>query len=468
MARLGGTARAPRIPLVIQVTVLFGLLASSSHGISWIVRPDGAGDYSSIQAAVDGASDGDSVLVAPGRYFETLWIEGKRVHLLSTDGPGATILDGGLGAWRPDAPVIHCFYQSQPGSLIEGFTIQNGSNGIQCTSASPVIRGNIIQRNRGPLGAGISAIFESTPHIEGNLIRSNVTRYECCFPSRGGGIYADESSPALIRRNVVAGNACRGLCVGGGISVYIATVEENTIVGNRCDGPGGGIEVAGEGAILYANIVVNNRASEFGDGIMVVRSATLTCNDVWNNGEEDYWGTAPGDGDFSADPSFCDLLSLDASADAPPTMAQFDLRPESPCLPDQHPGGGPCEIVGARPMGCGGDRSPSAPTTGAGDVPAPPASGPLLGLHAAPNPTAGGVFLEVPTDSRKPQTGDSIEILAPSGGIVAQARRIDPFTFYWDGTTDQGLPVTSGVYYARLSPRAPSSPAARVALVVIR
>jgi hypothetical protein len=414
-----------------------------------------------VQAAIDAASDGDSVLVGPGRYFEKVWIEGKRVHLLSTDGPDATILDGGIAESRPEDPVIHCFYQADAGSLIEGFTIQNGHSGIQCTSASPVIRRNIIQNNHGPLGAGISAIFDSAPLIEENLIRDNYTKYECCFPSRGGGIYADESSPALIRRNVVANNQCNGLCLGGGISVFIATVEENTIVGNRCDGPGGGVEVAGEGAILYANIISSNRAAEFGDGIMVVRGATLICNDVWNNGEDDYWGTVPGDGDFSADPFFCDALALSGDPGAPATMDQFGLRPDSPCLPGQHPGGGPCETVGARPVGCEDVLSPAS-AAGPGGFPAAP----RYGLVVTPNPTSSGAHLIVPA-TRAVQAA-TIDILDASGRVIAHAFRADFRTFYWDGRTSEGVAVSAGVYYARLTGGDRTEQAVRAPLVMIR
>ena len=39
---------------------------------SWLVMQDGTGDYTDIQAAVDGCAVGDTVLVGPGRYDEFL------------------------------------------------------------------------------------------------------------------------------------------------------------------------------------------------------------------------------------------------------------------------------------------------------------------------------------------------------------------------------------------------------------
>src|SRR5262245_12349292 len=47
----------------------------------------------SIQAAIEAASPGDTVLVAPGTYNESLTIN-KSIHLISLDGAGSTIING--------------------------------------------------------------------------------------------------------------------------------------------------------------------------------------------------------------------------------------------------------------------------------------------------------------------------------------------------------------------------------------
>ncbi len=60
-------------------------------------RPGGGTDgisFSSIQAAIDAAADGDEVVVAPCVYFETINFLGKAICLRSSDGPEVTVIDG--------------------------------------------------------------------------------------------------------------------------------------------------------------------------------------------------------------------------------------------------------------------------------------------------------------------------------------------------------------------------------------
>lgn len=420
------------VPIILGFISL--IVSGSAHSSVWRIRADGTGDAPSIQNAIDQASNGDTIQVGPGEYRTQLWIEGKGVVLRSDDGPSETTLRGGPAR---DRPVIEVFFDGGNPSVIDGFTIREGAIGVRITAASPIIRGNVIEHNQSALGAGICCTMGSNAWIEGNLIAHNRTWYQCCFPSRGGGIYADDTSAATIRDNVVAYNTCDGECIGGGISVFVATVEGNTIVGNHADGPAGGIELPFDGATVTRNIVFGNTSGEFGDGIVVFRDATLSCNDVFANGDEDYWGTEPGPGDFSADPRFCAALS-GASAPDPVRLDAFDLRADSPCLPGQHPDGSPCERIGARPGGC--RTVPGTRNSGARHL--------TQGIRAFPNPVRTGTlfrFSAPPTGN-----GGAIEIVDAGGRLVTRVESSSPGVARWNGCDGSGRPVAAGLYFVRV------------------
>ncbi|MDP6312391.1 MAG: hypothetical protein QF781_09595, partial [Phycisphaerales bacterium] len=83
-------------------------------------------DYTTIQAAVDAASGGDVILVAPGTYTDTqdghvVDMKAKAITLRSTDGAAVTIIDG-QNARRG----IACYQGETNATVIDGFTITNG------------------------------------------------------------------------------------------------------------------------------------------------------------------------------------------------------------------------------------------------------------------------------------------------------------------------------------------------------
>jgi hypothetical protein len=78
-----------------------------------------------IQSAINVATDGDRVLVAPGTYFENINFGGKAITVTSESGPQVTFIDGGSA----DSVVTFLSGEGR-NSVINGFSLQNG-RGLQ-------------------------------------------------------------------------------------------------------------------------------------------------------------------------------------------------------------------------------------------------------------------------------------------------------------------------------------------------
>jgi len=267
------------------ITVLFLVLpAVGSAAVIYV--PD---DYPAIQDAIEAALDGDTIIVRPGTYMETVDFVGKAVRLQSEQGPEVTTIDGSrLGA------VVRFSEGEGSDSVLDGFTVTNGgSKGIDCHDGSPTIINNIVTNNEGR-GIGFFCLSaSSSPLIAGNIVTGNEGGISCTmrvpssFPrirgntvignhsSYGGGIRCHEGSPVIID-NVVTGNTAD---YGGGLWCAGATgavISNNYFGGNSATAKGGGIRTNDcESALVIGNIVTGNDAA-IGGGIMNSPSSTVS------------------------------------------------------------------------------------------------------------------------------------------------------------------------------------------------
>ncbi len=259
-------------------------LPGSSYARTWLVRQDGSGDCTTIQACVDSTSEGDSVLVGPGTYAEHVKMppSGIRGVIVVSDlGPAVTV----IRAPTYDGPVVCVFLDS----VLSGFTLRGGRNIY------------------GPWGAG--------------------------------GAYV--AGTGTLRNCLVVDNRCEGIDSPGYGAVYVTgsgTIEGNTIVSNGYWVVAGGIYCGGyfNGQIVR-NVVALN-ADGYGIYCEQFTNPTFSCNDVWGNPGGEYGG-ACGDptgtnGNISVDPLFCDFENGD-----------YRLGCDSPCL--NAPGCGQVGALGA-------------------------------------------------------------------------------------------------------------------------
>lgn len=80
-----------RSTVLIPLALLAALLAwAGEQANTWTVNPDGSGDFATIQEAVNGASDGDVIVLGGGKFQgpgnHDVLISGKAVTIRSLNG----------------------------------------------------------------------------------------------------------------------------------------------------------------------------------------------------------------------------------------------------------------------------------------------------------------------------------------------------------------------------------------------
>ncbi len=145
-------------PIRVLLAVLFLFLTTPVWADTYVVRPDGTGDFPNIQFAVNAAQNGDIIEltdgVFTGNYNRDIVFDGKSLTIRSQSG-------------NPQACVIDCeregrgFFGHLSGWL-EGFTVTHGLGGewggaINIYEGSLSVHNCIFSENEAPGNGG--AIF---------------------------------------------------------------------------------------------------------------------------------------------------------------------------------------------------------------------------------------------------------------------------------------------------------------------
>ncbi len=283
------------------------------------VANDAPADFTTIQAAIDDANDGDTVIIQPGTYTgpgnRDISIKNKVITVQSVDPNdpnvvAATVIDCEGTQSAPHRGFYFSNARNAPSPTLAGLTIIHGyeinGGGIYCIEdASPMIRNCRLIGNHAWRGGGLY-IGYGTPTVR-NCAFLNNSASHTKYRGEGGGIFCASSwTPITISGCIIAGNSASGVGTdpgaGGGmyLNIYSGSVRHCTIIGNSAD-TGGGIYCDAYGGMAVADCIVrSNRASQGPQ----ISGSTLVC---YSNVEGGWSGLE----NIDADPLFVDPASGD-------------------------------------------------------------------------------------------------------------------------------------------------------------
>ena len=365
-ARVSARAGTPRVESLAALTaalatalVVSGCSTSNPAGPSapqtFLVDLTGAGDFLTIQEGLNAASDGDTVLIAPGVYA------GPGNRNLDFNGVSCSLIGG---ATR-DETVIDCegigrgFYIGGGAApLIENLMVTNGDTirggGMYLEGTSPTIRNVRFVDNASIDGGGGLYCRNGSPTLEDVLFGDNTAAIQ------GGAMLCVSSSASLTDvvffRNVAGGS-------GGGIAcVFSSPVLSRCVFRRNSAGLGGALYCGDSDPSITSCTLVENQGV-LGSSVCCVDGAapeitrtiiaygapgealycdgslpytTLSC--IYENGELNELC-----GDYTpsmlyVDPLFCDL-----------DFGDLALTGDSECLPENNEWD---TLIGALGAGC--------------------------------------------------------------------------------------------------------------------
>ena len=288
--------------------------------------------YDYIQHAIAAGLPGDTIIAGEGIYQESINFTGKKLTVSSEnpDDPAvvaATVING-------RGRVVTFSGGEDADSILSGFTITGGSNGIYCTEAAPRITNCTITDNT---SAGIKLYSNGSPIITNCSIIAN----------RGAGIEMHPQKSARftyynypqISNSIIAKNLRQGIFGG------VPAITNCSIVENIMGGIYGSVPTV-TNSIIYFN----------GNPSIAESTATITYSDVQ--------GSWPGLGNIDDDPLFVWLywISSDSTKTGdyhlrsqagrwdPDSQTWLQDNATSPCIDN----GDPASPVGDEPVPNGG------------------------------------------------------------------------------------------------------------------
>jgi parallel beta-helix repeat protein len=240
--------------LALAVIAFTGIASAST-----IYVPD---DYSTIQAAVNAASSGDTIIVRDGTYTENVKVDKKRLTIRSENGFDSTIV-------QAEDPDDHVFNVTADYVKISGFTVEGATGyedaGIYIYYADYC---NISNNNCSNNDDGIHLEYSNNNSISNNNCSNN------------DGIYLEYSNDNSISNNICSNNDDDG--------IYLEYSNNNSISNNICSNNRYGIHPwRSSNNKLTGNILLENGIGIWGRSLSHYTHEIDTSNTV--NGKPVYY-----------------------------------------------------------------------------------------------------------------------------------------------------------------------------------
>jgi len=333
--------------LMLVLLFLFALY-TNAQASKFLVKPDGTGGYPTIQAAINVAASGDSILLADGIFT----------------GPGNRDIHSPFGKLTiiysvsndPEACVIDCQFQGSgfsfvtpaSGSLLRGITVKNANqtgivvNGGQMAISSCRVESCqggglilmycqvqldhcLIQQNSSPVIGGGLYLLSADGQITSCQIIGNESQ-------SGGGLFLESHVDIVMTGCLIADNRANNGAGIFGYDPHSVTLTSCDVVANH----GGGIWAnSGQWSFDHDIIALNE-----GYGLWSSSSRPISCTDIWGNLGGDWVGGIVGllgqAGNICENPLFCH-----------PSQGDYFLDYLSPCIIAA------CGLIGCLPPACG-------------------------------------------------------------------------------------------------------------------
>ncbi|MCC6425876.1 MAG: right-handed parallel beta-helix repeat-containing protein [Phycisphaerales bacterium] len=213
-----------------------------------------------IQAGIDAAVNGDTVLVAPGTY------SGPGNHDISLQGKAITVKSSGGAA----VTTINAF--DPQGNPHNGFMFQTNETALSVVDGFTITGGFMFN------GGAVFFAWNSGGTVRNCIITGNEV---ACW---GGGVYSESNAgPRVINCRITNNYAPEG----GGVFVISSNLRvENCLIDGNTGSTGGGFcSFGGSDSLLVNCQLTNNHATGYGGGAFLYDATMINCT-VANNSTE--------------------------------------------------------------------------------------------------------------------------------------------------------------------------------------